>query len=223
MSIYFKQLKTLMCMFFVFTVLSVPAFALFWSGKSHNRSLSGEATSLVFNEVILALSLGNLGEKALFINELDLKKSSQVVEMFCETGVIGGINKHGIALVERFDNEVAYFEDTYCGTDLSAYNKQQIEDECFDKQFCSIKFKIDRAPLIQKCREEYKGTRKTLDFNEYAFFLEFECNIENIRLEGFGEISRTQLANIVMMCDALICIWFVCHTALQSCWIRREA
>ena len=26
-----------------------------------------------------------------------------------------------------------------------------------------------------------------------------------------------------MVCDALICLWFVCHAALQAKWIRREA
>ena len=70
------------------------------------------------------------------------------------------------------------------------------------------------------------GTRKKegLDFEKkYAFFLEFECINETIQLGSYREISRPELANIVMFCDALICIWFVCHTALQSYWIRRES
>lgn len=73
MSIYFKQLKTLVCMFLAFTVLSAPAYILFWSGKSHNSNLLDDK-SILFNDLILALSLGNLGERALNINELDLKR-----------------------------------------------------------------------------------------------------------------------------------------------------
>mmetsp|Transcript_20514 Transcript_20514/g.25234 ORF Transcript_20514/g.25234 Transcript_20514/m.25234 type:complete len:103 (+) Transcript_20514:1217-1525(+) len=26
-----------------------------------------------------------------------------------------------------------------------------------------------------------------------------------------------------MICDALICLWFLCHTVLLSLWIRRES
>ena len=88
MSIYFKQLKTLVCMFFAFTILSVPAFVLFWSGSIQNTNLIGDQR-IVFNDLILALSLGNLGEKALNINELNLNRQSQIIEMFCDTGVIG--------------------------------------------------------------------------------------------------------------------------------------
>jgi len=53
-------------------------------------------------------------------------------------------------------------------------------------------------------------------------FIEYECDISNIKIPGLGTISRNWLANTVMICDALICIWFVFHTALQSYWIRRE-
>ena len=151
MSIYFKQLKTLVCMFIAFTVLSIPAFILFWSGKSHNGNLLNDQ-SIAFNDLILALSLGNLGERALNINELDLYRRQQHIEMFCDTGVIGEITKHGIAMVERYDNEMDYFEDTFCGTEISEENRQVIEDECYNQQFCHIKFKIDSKPLIEKCR-----------------------------------------------------------------------
>ena len=81
------------------------------------------------------------------------------MEMFCETGVIGEITKHGIAMVERYDNQMSYFEDTYCNTELSKTNQDNIQQNCFDKQFCSIQFEIDNAPLIKKCAREYKGSR----------------------------------------------------------------
>ena len=199
-------------MFLAFTFLSLPAYALFWNGQS--QSNLDTSSSTIFNELILALSLGNLGESALNINELNLNRKSQRLEMFCETGVIGEITKHGIALVERFDNEMSYFEDTYCGTEISQSNKDNIKQNCFNNQFCTIRFEIDSEPLKTKCKNDYRGSRKTLDFDQYAFFLEFECNIQTIRFDGYGEISRTQLANIVMICDALICFWFIIHAFL---------
>lgn len=43
--------------------------------------------------------------------------------MFCETGVIGEIKKHGIAMIEaRNQNEISYLKDTYCEQDISFTN-----------------------------------------------------------------------------------------------------
>lgn len=55
-SIYFKQVKSLICMLFVCTLLSLPSYYIFWSARSHDNPADG------FNELILALSLGSLGE-----------------------------------------------------------------------------------------------------------------------------------------------------------------
>ena len=60
------------------------------------------------------------------------------------------------------------------------------------------------------------------DQNEYALFLEYECDISTVKLQGIGTISRAELANIVMICDALICIWFVIYTAKISIYVDLE-
>lgn len=146
MAIYFKQLKSLICMLMAFTFLSLPAYLLFWSGSLQNNPDTSGGVS--FYDFILSLSLGNLGEKAWNINELDFQLDQQKVEMFCETGVIGEISKHGIAMVERFDAETSYYEDTFCEVELSSANKQAIEQNCYGNQFCEFSFLIDRAPLI---------------------------------------------------------------------------
>ena len=39
---------------------------------------------------------------------------------------------------------------------------------------------------------------------------------------SFGEIERNQLANIVMICDAIIIIWFIVYTFLLNRWINAE-
>ena len=90
-SIYFKQVKSLICMLFVCTLLSLPSYFLFWSARSHLNPADD------FNEFILALSLGSLGEQQSNTSQLDLQLESQRLEMFCETGVIGQPLKFGAA------------------------------------------------------------------------------------------------------------------------------
>ena len=51
-----------MCMLLAFTVLSSPAYILFWSGASaENPNKASE--NMTFADVVLGLSLGNLGDK----------------------------------------------------------------------------------------------------------------------------------------------------------------
>lgn len=57
---------------------------------------------------------------------------------------------------------------------------------------------------------------------KYALFIEYDCDISTVQLHGIGTISRAELANIVMICDAIICIWFVIYTAMLSSWIDSE-
>lgn len=128
-GIYFKQLKTLMCMLMVCTILSVPAFVLFWSGQSQG-SKSTSSQDLTFSDFILGLSLGNLGEQAINTVQLDFADWRQKVELFCETGVIGKINRHGIAMIERFDSDTYFFEDTFCPINLTRENNRAIKEKC---------------------------------------------------------------------------------------------
>ena len=55
------------------TLLSAPAYILFWSGKSlNNPDTQIEGSNFSFNTVIAALSLANLGELSFRKNVLDL-------------------------------------------------------------------------------------------------------------------------------------------------------
>ena len=74
------------------TLLSLPAYCLFWTGYSRGDPREN------FNEIILALSLGSLGDQIQHVNELDLSLNTQSLALFCETGVIGTLTKHGVAL-----------------------------------------------------------------------------------------------------------------------------
>ena len=47
--------------------------------------------------------------------------------------------------------------------------------------------------------------------------MEYECDINTVELYHIGEVSRRRLANIVIACDALICILF----AVNTLWLGR--
>ena len=43
-----------------------------------------------------------------------------------------------------------------------------------------------------------------------------------VELQGLGEIDRNTLANIVIVFDIIVIIWFTVHGNLQRFWIKRE-
>ena len=43
-----------------------------------------------------------------------------------------------------------------------------------------------------------------------------------VELQGLGEIDRNTLANIVIVFDIIVIIWFTVHANLQTFWIKRE-
>ena len=61
MSIYFKQLKNLTLMLIICTLLSLPAYVLYWSGNRSNNSFSIEDPKAFFS----TFTLGNLGQSSL--------------------------------------------------------------------------------------------------------------------------------------------------------------
>ena len=72
-SIYFKQLKNLIILMCICTLLSMPAFVLFWSGRSLNNPDTQEG-SMTLDIFIASLSLANLGEKSINLNVIQLGK-----------------------------------------------------------------------------------------------------------------------------------------------------
>lgn len=51
--------------------------------------------------------------------------------------------------------------------------------------------------------------------------MKYDCDVSVVDV-AVGEIDRTLLANIVIISDFAIVVWFVVHTALQKLWIKRE-
>ena len=54
-------------------------------------------------------------------------------------------------------------------------------------------------------------------------YLKYDCDVSELELEGgLGTLDRNWVANIIIICDILILLWFIVHTALQNSWIKRE-
>ena len=72
-SIYFKSLKNMVVILLLCTMLSLPAYVLFWSGRTLNNP-DKTTESFSFPKFIASLSLANIGELSVNINQLPLFK-----------------------------------------------------------------------------------------------------------------------------------------------------
>ena len=99
-SIYFKSLKNMIIILLLCTLFSAPAYVLFWSGFTLNNPNTTADETFSFPNFIASLSLANIGELAVNVNQLELYedqdgdqniRSSMNIEMFCDTGFIGQI------------------------------------------------------------------------------------------------------------------------------------
>jgi hypothetical protein len=60
--LYFKMLKFLMGLFFIFTVLSIPKYYFYWSGNNYLTNQNSGIDFSGIDYVLSAVSIGNLGE-----------------------------------------------------------------------------------------------------------------------------------------------------------------
>ncbi len=122
-----------MVMLLAFTLLSCPAYVLFWSGASAENPNQASEEGMTFADVVLGLSLGNLGDKQWHINELKLNKPKQRVQLLCTTGVIGNIRAYGAARVNFDDDDIItdYDKNTYCELEPEAKNVKRLEKKCY--------------------------------------------------------------------------------------------
>jgi len=70
-----------------------------------------------------------------------------------------------------------------------------------------------------QCIKGYTGPRSTDLFREdYFLYVEYECDISEIEYADYDlKMNRTRLANIVISCDAIICIIFI----INIMWMNR--
>ena len=127
-SVYFKQLKNLLVITFLCTLLSMPAFVLFWSGNIlNNPDTNPEGLSL--GRFIAAVSLANIGDTVKMLNQLDLNLPRQELDMFCEVGKIGADSAYFLA-VPADDGD--YEDGTVCGVPFVGVNHQTFDEECYE-------------------------------------------------------------------------------------------
>lgn len=96
-----------------------------------------------------------------------------MVELFCETGKIGEISNHGIGRVQRVDNEIDYFEDTYCETPVYYRNEEIFDRECKGNQHCLIEFNVFAETDITECYGDLLPELEDKLRGKYALFFEF--------------------------------------------------
>jgi len=78
-SIYFKQLKSLICLFFIFSLISVPSFILYYYG--------GDTTTVKDSKTLFStFTLGNIGQTERVCSQSTYENAH--VKLFCGYGVI---------------------------------------------------------------------------------------------------------------------------------------
>ena len=175
-SIYFKELKNMVFIMLIFTMLSLPAYVLFWSGHTLNDPDRTADESFGFSKFIASFSLANIGEIAVNINQLDLYREareneerkqaeSKIIEMYCETGNIGEIVDYGIALPQVIDNEIDYYPDTYCELTIPDRNLNLHLDNCIEETYCEITIALPSTLDLYNCIQDYEGSRNKQDLN----------------------------------------------------------
>ena len=91
-SIYFKQLKALVIMLVVCTLLSIPSFVLFWHGSYNDISEGMRDTK----SLLASVTLGNLGQRSYFqCKSYSLEQMRTTVDLYCPFGDISSIAAFG--------------------------------------------------------------------------------------------------------------------------------
>ena len=191
-SIYFKQLKTLIVMLLVFTLLSVPSYVLFWSAGNHMVDTS---QSLTLNDIFFGLSLGNLGERntpTIEVKYNDGRSRVQRVQLLCETGSIGKVTNYGVAMKDTSkatekSKEVTFIKETFCPLSMSSMQQEELESTCVGSQFCSFSFTVDSVEVSKQCSTA-AATPSTKLQKQYSIYLQYSCDVSTVKLVYFGEI-----------------------------------
>ena len=91
-SIYFKQLKALVIMLVVCTLLSIPSLILFYSGGYNDISEGLRDTKSLF----AAFTLGNIGQRSsIQCRSLPLSQLKTSVDLYCNFGEISALAAFG--------------------------------------------------------------------------------------------------------------------------------
>jgi hypothetical protein len=144
MSIYFKTLKSLALMFLLFTIASVPAFFLFYSG--HESAISNVYDT---KGIFSTFTLGNLGSSSQICSSWGAMKYGPH-ELICSFGVM-----NDVAMFAMADNSTNTCAGKYdfnvpasgiadvapkCNWTASSNVTSYFEKNCLNQKQCSLNF-----------------------------------------------------------------------------------
>lgn len=125
-------------MLYLFTLLSLPAYALFWSGKTLNNPIKQAEKSMSFPNFVATISLANVGDATKNDEQIELYNGAKLqeyvtkVKLHCDDGPINVISSYGIGLKYNVDNQLYYFADTYCTVPIPKINNDQFTELCYN-------------------------------------------------------------------------------------------
>eukprot|EP00352_Strombidinopsis_acuminata_P001759 CAMPEP_0176404344 /NCGR_PEP_ID=MMETSP0126-20121128/50789_1 /TAXON_ID=141414 ORGANISM="Strombidinopsis acuminatum, Strain SPMC142" /NCGR_SAMPLE_ID=MMETSP0126 /ASSEMBLY_ACC=CAM_ASM_000229 /LENGTH=143 /DNA_ID=CAMNT_0017783077 /DNA_START=637 /DNA_END=1068 /DNA_ORIENTATION=+ len=90
MTIYFKTMKSFIFLFFVFTIMSLPAYYLYWNGTP-----IPEGESITFSDSFGRLTLGNIGQSTEECGEAEYE--GDTFELYCSFGQMHALNIYAVS------------------------------------------------------------------------------------------------------------------------------
>ena len=145
-----------------------------------------------------------------------------MVELSCEGGKIGRYDQYFIAAPPQGGKSADYDEESVCTLNFEGLKKNydNFDRFCLDKSACKVGFEVERLLILSECMDKQDKTLQ--DFDDYELFFRHECDYSQVNLPYFGQVSKKELANIVIVCDALICMIFAANIYWLSHKIQRE-
>ena len=144
-NIYLKQIKFLVVLLMLCSILSIPTFYLFWMGNRQNSTPDTDIQSFSLNSLrvlLSSLSLANLSEKQKDQIMLPIDGSVQTVRLDCFTAQISELAFYGVATPDSF---------SVTGRDKS-YQCERKKQDFFDKfckgeQMCNLNVDMGKRAL----------------------------------------------------------------------------
>ena len=124
------------------TLLSMPAYILFWSGNVINNPDRKGDNNFDLNSSLATISLANLGEKSQMVLEIPLSnpnKTQHSLDLFCDQASIGPIDfqKYGVALpFPDWSYDEDYIYETWCGIPIPESNLDIWNNTCLGAVSC---------------------------------------------------------------------------------------
>ena len=210
-SIYFKQLKSLVIMLTVCFLLSIPSLIFFAEGGYNDASDGFRDPKSVF----AILTLGNIGQRSsLQCKSLPLNSLRTEVDLFCSFGEISALAAFGTGSknANQCKQNKMKKPNIAPACDMRPQIKEDFKEKCIGEKNCKFSV-LATYELLPGCLVEEEDPQ---------FVIAVECKKELIDLPWGSTVSRQNLAKIVCVLDLIICFWVVLNISLFDIFIKRE-